>query len=217
MQINLSASVLVGGPIAAMTLHDLDRSHKGAALDVLCGAFHHYPVTRYVIGEGDPEYGDKLRELIGFFVEGRLTRGVPLIGLYDSNDLLGVAVVSPPQEIPPPREFEVCQAQAERRLGREAMARFERYEKACEATDPGHVAHYLGMIAVRPDVQGRGLGRQVIDAVKARARSDPISTGVTLNTELASNLPFYEKLGFIKGSEADLGPLHTWSFYWPRD
>ena len=136
-------------------------------------------------------YDGKLRDLIDFFVEGRLTRSVPLIGLYDSNALLGVAVVSPPQEAPVPSELEVCQARAERLLGREAMARFERYEKACEATDPGYVAHYLGMIAVRPDVQGRGLGRHLIDAVKARARSDPISTGVTLNTELASNLPFY--------------------------
>lgn len=199
-----------------MNLRDLDRSQKDAALNILCAAFYDYPVPRYVIGEAS-DYDGKLRALIDFFVEGRLTRNVPLIGLYDSNDLLGVAVVSPPQEVPPPPELEVCLAQAERRLGREAMARFERYEKACEATDPGKVAHYLGMIGVHPDVQGRGLGRQVIDAVKARARSDPISTGVTLNTELASNLPFYEKMGFIKGAETDLGSLHTWSFYWPRD
>ena len=217
MEINLSASVLVCGPIDAMTLHDLDRSHKGAALDVLCAAFHHYPVTRYVIGEGDPEYGDKLRELIGFFVEGRLTRDVPLIGLYHADELLGVAVVSPPQEIAVPRELAEYHAQAERRLGRDAMARFGRYNEACEATDPGHLAHYLGMIGVRPDSQGRGLGRQLIDAVKDRARSDPESTGITLNTECETNLPFYEKMGFTKGSEADVGPLHTWSFYWPRD
>ena len=105
MEINLSASVLVCGPIDAMTLHDLDRSHKGAALDVLCAAFHHYPVTRYVIGEGDPEYGDKLRELIGFFVEGRLILDIPLIGLYDADELLGVAVVSPPSETPVSREL----------------------------------------------------------------------------------------------------------------
>ena len=200
-----------------MTLRDLDRTQKVDALDVLCAAFHDYPVPRYVIDMTASDYDGKLRELIDFFVEGRITRSVPLIGLYDSNALLGVAVVSPPQETPVPPELEVCQARAERLLGREAMARFERYEKACEATDPGYVAHYLGMIAVRPDVQGRGLGRQLIDAVKARARSDPISTGVTLNTELASNLPFYEKMAFIRGSETDVGPLHTWSFYWPRD
>ena len=72
------------------------------------------------------------------------------------------------------------------------------------------------MIAVRPGVQGRGLGRQLIEAVKATARSDPISTGVTLKTELASNLPFYEKMGFRKGPEADVGSLHTWLFDWRR-
>jgi len=200
-----------------MTLRDLDRSHKVAALNVLCAAFHDYPVMRYVIGEADPEYDEKLRELIGFFVEARLTRNIPLIGLHDANDLLGVAVVSPPKEIPIPRELANCHAQVQRRLGREAMARFDRYNEACEATDPGHVAHYLGMIGIHPEAQGRGMGRQLIDAVKDRARFHPESTGITLNTERESNLPFYEKAGFLKGSEADVGPLHTWSFYWPCD
>lgn len=200
-----------------MNLRDLDRSGKVAALNVLCAAFHDYPVMRYVIGETDPEYHGKLRELINFFVEARLSRNVPLIGVYDANELLGVAVFSPPKEIPVPRELVECHAQIERRLGPDAMARFDRYDKACEATDPGHVAHYLGMIAVRPDAQGRSLGRRLIDAVKDLARSDPESTGITLNTESESNLGFYERMGFRKGSEADAGPLHTWSFYWPRD
>jgi GNAT superfamily N-acetyltransferase len=200
-----------------MTLRDLDRSQKDFVLNILCAAFHDYPVTRYVIDEAASHYDGQLRELIDFFVEGRLARKIPLIGLYDSNDLLGVAVVSPPHEVPAPRELVECQARAEERLGREAMARFKRYERACEETGPGHAAHYLGMIGVRPDMQGRGLGRQLIDAVKARARSDRSSTGITLNTESASNLPFYEKMGFVKGSEADVGPLHTWSFYWRRD
>ena len=200
-----------------MTLRDLDRSHKGAALDVLCVAFHDYPVPRYVIGKAADDYDAKLRELIGFFVDGRLMRDVPLIGVYDADELLGVAVVSPPKEIPVPRELAECHARVESRLGRKAMARFDRYNEACEATDPGHVAHYLGMIGVRPDAQSRGLGGQLIDAVKDRARSDAGSTGVTLNTELESNLRFYERMGFIKGSEADFGPLHTWSYYWPRD
>jgi ribosomal protein S18 acetylase RimI-like enzyme len=47
------------------------------------------------------------------------------------------------------------------------------------------------MIGVRPDAQRRGIARQLIDAVKERARSDPESTGITLNTESESNLPFF--------------------------
>lgn len=97
------------------------------------------------------------------------------------------------------------------------MARFDRYNEACEATDPGHVAHYLGMIGIHPEAQGQGTGRQLIDAVKDRARLHPASTAITLNTQCESNLPFYEKVGFLKGSEAEVGPLHTWSFYWLCD
>lgn len=80
-----------------MTLRNLDRTQKFAALDVLCAGFYDYPVPRYVIDAPASDYDGSLRELIDFFVEGRLTRGVPLIGLYDSSDLLGVAVVSPPR------------------------------------------------------------------------------------------------------------------------
>jgi hypothetical protein len=158
-----------------MTLRDLDRRHKVAALSALCAAFHDYPVMRYVIGEEDPEYGGKLRELIGFFIEARLTWNVPLIRLHEANDLLGVAVVSPPKEIPMPPELAECHAQVERRLGREAMARFDRYNEACEATDPGHVAHYLGMIGIRPDVQGRGDGASID---RCRERQDTVSSRV---------------------------------------
>jgi GNAT superfamily N-acetyltransferase len=200
-----------------ITLRDLDRSHKSAALNILCAAFHDYPVMRYLIGEADPEYDGKLRELINLFVEARLARNVPLIGVLDADELLGVAVVSPPKEIAMPLELIEFYAQAKRRLGREAMARLDRYNNACEATDPGYLAHYLGMIGIRPDEQGRGLARQLIDAVKDRVRAHPESTGITLNTECESNLPLYEKLGFLKCSETDCGPLHTWSFHWSCD
>jgi GNAT superfamily N-acetyltransferase len=200
-----------------MNLRDLDRGDKVAALNILCPAFYDYPVMRYVIGEADPEYDGKIRELIGFFVEARLARSVPLIGLHDAGDLLGVAVVSPPEETSMPPELAECLGQVTRSLGQEAMARFDRYDEACEATDPGHLAHYLGMIGIRPDAQGRGLGGLLIEAVKDRTRSHPESKGITLNTECESNLPFYEKAGFIKVAEADVGPLHTWSFHWPCD
>ena len=44
-----------------MTLRDLNRRYKDSALNILCAAFHDYPVMRYVIGEVDPEYDGKLR------------------------------------------------------------------------------------------------------------------------------------------------------------
>jgi hypothetical protein len=64
-----------------MNLRDLDPRQKDAALNILCAAFHDYPVPRFVIGEGVSDYDGKLRQLINFFVEARLTRNIPLIRL----------------------------------------------------------------------------------------------------------------------------------------
>ena len=36
-------------------------------VDVLCDAFHDYPVMRYLVGAGHGDYDDRLQRLIGFF------------------------------------------------------------------------------------------------------------------------------------------------------
>ena len=57
-----------------MTLRDLDRSLKNSVLNILCAAFHDYPVTRYVIDESASDYDGKLWELIDLFVEAPRTQ-----------------------------------------------------------------------------------------------------------------------------------------------
>jgi hypothetical protein len=96
---------MTSGP---MFLHDLDRNHKLAALNILCAAFHDYPVTRYVIAEADPEYDGKLRELINLFVRSAPHAQRPAHRSARAEELLGVAVVSPPKEIAMPPELAEC-------------------------------------------------------------------------------------------------------------
>jgi hypothetical protein len=50
-------------------------SETGQVVDVLCDAFHDYPVMRYVIGPAGADYERHLRTLIAFFVQARQTRG----------------------------------------------------------------------------------------------------------------------------------------------
>ena len=141
------------------TVQEIGRDRKEDALDVLCAAFDDYPVMRYVVGPPDAGYADRVRELIGFFVEARLARNVPLLGLLDGAALAAVAVLSSPHDTPMPPALVERHARLQRCLGAAAMARFDAYDEACEATDPGHVAHYLGMIATHPRRRGSGGGR----------------------------------------------------------
>ena len=66
---------------------------------------------------------------------------------------------------------------------------------------------HLEQASVRPEAQGRGVGRALVDAVTAWTR-DSGYDAVTLTTftDVAWNAPLYAHLGFRAVAEADLGP-----------
>ncbi len=68
-------------------------------------------------------------------------------------------------------------------------------------------AAHVEQVSVRPDRQGTGVGRALLDQVRAWA----ISTGrdaITLTTfaDVPWNRPLYEHLGFHVVDEVDIGP-----------
>jgi GNAT superfamily N-acetyltransferase len=66
---------------------------------------------------------------------------------------------------------------------------------------------HLEQVSVRPEVQGRGIGRALVDAVTewARSRGYPAVT-LTTFVDVAWNAPLYERLGFRVLDEAAIGP-----------
>ena len=73
------------------------------------------------------------------------------------------------------------------------------------------------MIGILRDQAGRGLGRALLDAIHTMSESDPDSTGVSLTTETAANVPLYEHCGYhIVGHEQILDGLETWGLFRPN-
>jgi GNAT superfamily N-acetyltransferase len=68
-------------------------------------------------------------------------------------------------------------------------------------------AAHVEQVSVRPDHQGAGLGRALIDEVRAWALASGM-TAVTLSTfrEVPWNAPLYEHLGFRVLADHELGP-----------
>jgi ribosomal protein S18 acetylase RimI-like enzyme len=63
---------------------------------------------------------------------------------------------------------------------------------------------YLNFLAVRPALQGRGLGRTVI--APGIAKADSLEVGVHLESANPRNLPFYESFGFEVRDQIVLAP-----------
>lgn len=70
------------------------------AVDVLCNAFHDYPVMRYVIGPVGGDYDRRLRTPVNFFVMARVWRDDPILGVSNGSELIAVATLTLPGKRP---------------------------------------------------------------------------------------------------------------------
>jgi GNAT superfamily N-acetyltransferase len=180
---------------------------------VLCDAFRDYPVMRYVLGDA-PDYEARLETLIGFFVRVRDVRDEILLGIRGSGGgLSATAMISYPSRGSPP-EVSTLRERVWAELGEDARARYEAFGEATApfVVDADHV--HLNMIGTLAAARGTGLGRILLEAVHRISADDPTSNGVTLTTEVATNVPLYERFGYEMVGQASVGSAFTtWGFY----
>jgi GNAT superfamily N-acetyltransferase len=96
------------------------------------------------------------------------------------------------------------------RHGRDAVKRLlwlkDTYDALELAAAKGALHHYVHMMAVRPDVQGRGLGSQLLEEVLARGTAARSDLTTVLTTHLEENIVFYRRAGFEVVDERVLQP-----------
>ncbi len=197
-----------------MKVENLYEEKAAEVADVLCEAFYDYPVMRYVLGEKD-DYDNRLRKLVRFFVGARALRKEPMLGVYNSeNRLVAAAVVTLPGDIPQPEELKRRREILWTELGSAEQVRYENYGKSAFSLLPPEPHHHLNMIGVSTHYKGRGLARQLINAVEELVRLHPSSSGVSLNTEMESNVNFYLHLGYKLIGQTNVDKnLMTWGFF----
>ena len=94
--------------------------------------------------------------------------------------------------------------------------RIGRYEQIADRFTPKAPHHYLGVIGVQPAQHGRGTGAELLRAFCAQSASDPLSTGVYLETANPSNVRFYERAGFAVSGQGSLGDATLWCMFLPH-
>ena len=185
-------------------------------LGPLCEAFARYPVMRYVLGP-DGDFPERLRTLIGFFLVARVLRKDPILATYDGDEVSGVAICTLPG-LPGPPDLDEARAWTWGKLGADARARYDEWVHIWGPLNVTEPNIHVNMLGVPPRYQGRGLGRVLLERVHAMSLEHPESQGVSLTTESAGNVAFYERLGYRIVGHARIGPgLESWGFFRPDD
>lgn len=183
-------------------------------LGPLCEAFADYPVMRHVLG-ADGDFRARLRTLIGFFLVARTLRKDPILATLEGDEVSGVAICTLPGLAGPP-DLEEARAWAWAELGSDARERYDRWVEMWGPLNVRETNIHVNMLGVPPRFQGRGLGRLLLERVHALSREHPESRGVSLTTESAGNVPFYQRLGYRIVGHGRMGPgLESWGFFRP--
>lgn len=175
------------------------------AVATLSAAFADYPFTRHTIAADD--HLTRLADMQRLFVS-RI--GIPHGRVWVSDDAHAVAVWTTPDSTGLAEVFAEIGPERIRIVGDRAE-HSARTEAALAPHRPTIPTWFLGTVGVRPESQGKGLGRAVIEPGLRAA--DAAGAAAFLETSLDSNVRLYRRLGFEVVAEVDLpddGP-RTWA------
>lgn len=181
-----------------------DPARLSALAQVFGRAFVQEPMMRWPLGsEGDLE--ERFTRCFAHFLEAALPLG--LVWEAGAGDGAAVWIAREQSEVWDGHPWNQARILA---LADDGGGRYDAFWDWVAKHDPPEPSWQLDSIAVAPELQGRGIGRTLIEAGLARARAQ--RTGAFLSTGTEANVAIYARCGFRVYEEAQApgGGPHIW-------
>jgi ribosomal protein S18 acetylase RimI-like enzyme len=196
--------------ITAASRSDIDES-----VGCLATAFAQDPITGFLLQTGQG-YRERVTQFFSLLMRARIELDMPVFVARGAHGIDGATM-----------GYSTVRSEWPAALTEE-WARFEQaipgltdrmaiYDEVANKFKPSAPHYYLGVIGTDPVSQGSGIGTQLIKKFCDVSASDPLSSGVYLETAQASNLRFYERAGFAETGRGKLGDATLWCMYLPHE
>jgi ribosomal protein S18 acetylase RimI-like enzyme len=195
--------------ITAGSLSELDES-----VHCLATAFAQDPITGFLLQSG-PGYQERLVQFFSLLMRARIALEMPVVVARGTSGIQGAAMGYATEHPAWPKELTEEWDRFESVIP-ELPERMAVYDEIAVKGKPPAPHYYLGVIGVRPDMHGRGVGTHLLRSFCDLSRSDPLSGGVYLETAQESNLRFYERAGFAETGRGRLGSATLWCMFLPQ-
>ena len=188
---------------------DLDET-----IDHLATSFAHDPITGFLLQTGSG-YRERVTQFFSLLMRARIALNMPVLVARDTAGIHGAAMgyttISPAWPTDLADEWDRFEQAIPGLTDRMAV-----YEAITTTGEPATPHYYLGVIGVVPDSHGLGIGTQLLKSFCDRSASDPLSSGVYLETAKASNVRFYERAGFAETGRGSVGAATLWCMFQPH-
>lgn len=181
---------------------------RWAVLASLFGrAFVTEPMMRWPLGEHE-RIDERFVRCFEYFLEDLSDRAI----VHEAGVAAGAAIWIPAEH---EDALEAAQTQSRMHaLTEDGGRRFDAFWSWVDAQRTHESLWHLDSVAVEPALQGRGIGRALIERGLTHARA--AGSGVLLETGSVRNVPLYERVGFrtyLADDAPDGGP-HVWFMRW---
>ena len=197
-----------------MKITPASPSDLAEAISCLATAFAQDPITGYLLQTGSG-YRDRVSRFFSILMRARLALEMPVFvarnGAGISGASMGYSTRRPEWPNDLTEEWDRFEKDIPGLPGRMSV-----YDDVAAKYKPSVPHYYLGVIGTDPNSHGRGIGTQLLRSFCEASASDPLSSGVYLETAQASNLRFYERAGFVETGRGKLGSSTLWCMYLPH-
>jgi ribosomal protein S18 acetylase RimI-like enzyme len=174
---------------------------------------------------GDSELDSRARRRVAAFVSFMFDKSFlpheEVWGVFENESLLGTYLVEKPQASKlnvkgllflilrlVPLFFQIS---------RRALNLLNSYMRVTRSAAPSLTHHYLIMIGVTPEAQGKGIGKALLQHLLNTVHTDQKSHGVALDTENKENVHLYQRFGFTLCSETQINDLPVYCMFHPKN
>ncbi|MGQ5527498.1 GNAT family N-acetyltransferase [Bacillus sp. CGMCC 1.60114] len=208
---------------APYRISKLTKREKPLFVSLMSKAFAKDPLFLHVFG--DSEIDRKARNSVTAFVSFMFDKSFMLNeevwGLYENKNLLGVYTVEKPQ----PSRLQNITGGALLigrliplffQLSGKTLGLLNSYMRVTRSFAPKMAHHYLIMIGVNPENQGKGIGKALLQHLLHTVHTDNKSQGVALDTENAENVSLYRRFGFALSGETQIDMVPVYCMFYQK-
>lgn len=185
-----------------------------AAVAACVDAFHADPLMTWFFDDHQAGRDDGVERFFALLMSARIALGAPVLVAREGGAVVGLAMGYRTDRPAWPAEIDAAWAEFEAEAP-QMVPRFDQYEAVSDARPPVGPHWYLGVIGVRNDRKGTGVGKALLDAFCALSDADPKSTGVYLETSNPASLRFYERNGFVIREHDVMEGVELWCVFRP--
>ncbi|MBE9913733.1 GNAT family N-acetyltransferase [Paenibacillus donghaensis] len=201
----------------------LSKSDKPLFVSLISRAFSRDPLFLHLFGDSelDSRARANVTAFVSFLFDKSFLLNEEVWGFFDHEGLLGAYIVEKPHTnklhsmrgglLLIGRLFPLFFL-----MSRKTLRLLNSYMRVTRSSVPQWKHHYLIMIGVKPEAQGKGVGKAMLNHLLNTVKADRNSLGVALDTENKENVNMYRRFGFALSREMEFTDLAVYCMFYQK-